>query len=168
MYFGTGNPAPFPGQSGEPWGASRPGANLYTDSIVKLDAKTGQLQWYHQATPHDLYDWDFQDPPILTEIGGREVAIGAGKSGLVIAVDAETGKQIWKTPVGEHNGHDNDGLRAMKGETSKLKGQMVVAPGHARRRDRADGRPQDDALRARRQPPDRSPPAAPKSSKTPR
>ncbi len=44
MYFGVGNPAPFPGTEEEPWGSSRPGANLYSDSIVKLDAKTGKLR----------------------------------------------------------------------------------------------------------------------------
>jgi hypothetical protein len=78
MYVGVGNPVPFPGVAGQPWGAGRPGPNLYTDSMVKLDAKTGKLEWYHQVTPHDVYDWDFQDPPILTEVGGKKVAIGAG------------------------------------------------------------------------------------------
>ena len=68
MYFGVGNPAPFPGtESEEPWGSSRPGPNLYSDSLVKLDAKTGKLEWYYQVTPHALYDWDFQNPPILVE-----------------------------------------------------------------------------------------------------
>lgn len=128
MYIGTGNPSPFPGVQGEPYGQSRPGANLYSDSLVKLDAKTGKLQWAYQATPHDLYDWDFQNPPILTKAKGREVAIGSGKSGLVVAVDAKTGKPVWKTAVGEHNGHDEDGLLAMRGETSKIKGGRV-APG---------------------------------------
>jgi len=129
MYMGTGNPVPFPGAEGLPWGASRPGPNLYTDSMVKLDAKTGKLEWYYQVTPHDVYDWDFQDPPILTEIGGRQVAIGAGKSGQVVAVDAKTGKPVWKTPVGKHNGHDDDGLLAMRGETAKLPKQATVYPG---------------------------------------
>jgi outer membrane protein assembly factor BamB len=127
MYFGTGNPVPFPGAPGKPWGASRPGPNLYTDSLVKLDAKTGKLQWFYQQTPHDLFDWDFQNPPILTQIAGREVAIGSGKSGVVVALDAATGKPIWKTPVGEHNGHDEDGLKAMRGQ--KLPATMTVAPG---------------------------------------
>jgi outer membrane protein assembly factor BamB len=125
MYFGVGNPAPYPGASGEPWGSSRPGPNLYTDSMVKLDAKTGKLKWYYQLTPHDVYDWDFQDPPILVNSGGKELAIGAGKSGIVVAVDAESGKPVWKTPVGVHNGHDEDGLLAMRGETSKLKNGEV-------------------------------------------
>lgn len=128
IYFGTGNPAPYPGTGPQPWGSSRPGPNLYTDSMVKLDAKSGKMKWYYQLTPHDLYDWDFQDPPILLEAGGRELAIGAGKSGIVVALDANTGKPVWKRPVGTHNGHDEDGLDAMKGEISKIK-EGRVFPG---------------------------------------
>jgi outer membrane protein assembly factor BamB len=125
MYFGTGNPAPFPGTPNSPWGSSRPGPNLYTDSMVKLDAKTGKMQWYYQQTPHDLYDWDFQNSPILVEAGGRALAIGSGKSGVVVALDAETGKPVWKRPVGTHNGHDEDGTLAMSGESSKIKGGSI-------------------------------------------
>jgi outer membrane protein assembly factor BamB len=121
VYFGTGNPAPYPGTPQKLWGSSRPGANLYTDSMVKLDAKSGKMEWHYQQTPHDLYDWDFQDPPLLIDAGGRELAVGAGKSGVVVALDAKTGKPVWKRPVGTHNGHDNDNLYAMKGETSKIK-----------------------------------------------
>lgn len=121
IYFGTGNPVPFPGTKQKPWGSSRPGPNTYTDSVVKLDAKTGKLQWFHQVTPHDIYDWDQQDPPMLVSSGGRELVISAGKSGVVVAVDAKTGKQVWRQPVGIHNGHDHDGLLAMRGETSKIK-----------------------------------------------
>lgn len=129
MYIGVGNPGPFPGTAGEPWGSSRPGPNLYTDALVKLDAKTGKLDWYHQVTPHALYDWDFQNPPILVNAGGRELVLGAGKSGIVLALDAKTGKPVWERAVGKHNGHDDDGLLAMRGETSKLKLPMLVYPG---------------------------------------
>jgi glucose dehydrogenase len=129
MYFGVGNPAPFPGTSKQPWGASRPGPNLYTDSMVKLNEATGKLQWYYQQTPHDLYDWDFQDPPILAADGGHELAIGAGKSGVVVAIDTGTGKPVWKRSVGIHNGHDNDGLYAMRREYSTIKTGKKVYPG---------------------------------------
>lgn len=121
VYFGTGNPAPYPGTPAEPWGSSRPGANLYTNSMVKLDAATGKLQWHFQQTPHDIYDWDFQDPPLLINAGGKDLAVGAGKSGIVVALDAENGKPVWKRPVGTHNGHRNDNLYAMRGEYSKIK-----------------------------------------------
>ncbi len=129
MYIGTGNPAPFPGTNEYPWGSSRPGPDLYTDSIVKLNASTGKLQWYYQLTPHDLYDHDLQDPPILANVAGRQEVIAAGKAGVVIALDSQTGKLLWKRPVGVHNGHDEDGEYAMKHEYSKLKMPETVYPG---------------------------------------
>jgi len=136
VYVGTGNPAPLPGTANKPWGSSRPGNNLYADSMVKLDPKTGKVIWHYQQTPHNIYDWDFQDSPVMVTVGGKEMAIGAGKSGVVVAIDPKTGKPIWKTPVGVHNGHDNDPLYAMRGEYSKIKpgevfpGQLggVIAP----------------------------------------
>jgi outer membrane protein assembly factor BamB len=128
MYFGVGNPAPYPGTAKYPWGSSRPGPDLYTDSLVKLDSKTGKLQWFHQVTPHDMYDWDFQGPPILTKAGGKELVVAAGKSGIVLAADSQTGKIVWQRAVGKHNGHDQDGLLAMRGETSKIK-TGTVYPG---------------------------------------
>jgi outer membrane protein assembly factor BamB len=129
MYFGVGNPAPFPGTAQHPWGSSRPGPNLYTNSLVKLNAKTGKLDWFHQVTPHDLYDWDFQGPPILMNAGGKPIVAAAGKSGIVIAADPQTGKVLWQTAVGKHNGHDDDGLLAMRGEESKIKVPATVYPG---------------------------------------
>jgi outer membrane protein assembly factor BamB len=136
VYVGTGNPAPLPGTANKPWGSSRPGNNLYADSMVKLDPKTGKVIWHYQQTPHNIYDWDFQDSPVMVTVGGKEVAIGAGKSGVVVAIDTKTGKPIWKTSVGVHNGHDNDPLYAMRGEYNKIKlgevfpGQLggVIAP----------------------------------------
>jgi outer membrane protein assembly factor BamB len=129
MYIGIGNPAPFPGTTQFPWGSSRPGPDLYTDSIVKLDASTGALQWYYQQTPHDLYDRDLQDPPILADVGGRQVVIAAGKAGFVVALEAQTGKLLWQRSVGIHNGHDDDGLYAMRHEYSKLHLPETVYPG---------------------------------------
>jgi len=121
LYFGTGNPAPLPGTANKPWGSSRPGDNRYADSLVKLNGETGKLDWYYQETPHNIYDWDFQDSPILTKSMGKEVAIGAGKSGFVVAVDVKSGKVVWRQTVGVHNGHDKDPLYAMRGEYSKIK-----------------------------------------------
>lgn len=126
MYFGVGNPAPF-GSPSEV--TTRPGPNLYTDSLVKLDAKTGKMEWHHQVTPHDLYDWDFQGPPILVEVGGKKMVAASGKSGIVLLADRETGKVAWQVDVGTHNGHDEDGLLAMRGEESKIKLPALVFPG---------------------------------------
>ncbi|MFA4927799.1 MAG: PQQ-binding-like beta-propeller repeat protein [Patulibacter sp.] len=129
MYFGVGNPSPWPGTADEPYGSGRPGPNLYTNSLVKLDAKTGKLRWYYQETPHDIYDWDLQGPPILVSQGGRKLAIIGGKSGYVIAADQKTGDVVWRKPVGRHNGHTKDGLLAMRGKEEKLKTNVEIYPG---------------------------------------
>jgi len=109
LYIGVANPGPLAGAPGYPWGTSRPGPDLYTDSVVKL-SPAGKLLWYYQLTPHDLYDWDLQDPPVLTTANGRPVVIDGGKAGILIELSARTGKLLWKLPVGVHTGHDNDGL----------------------------------------------------------
>jgi len=129
IYFGVGNAGPFPGTKQFPWGSSRPGPNLYTNSVVKLDAKTGKMQWYYQQLPHAIYDWDFQGPPILVKARGRELVLAAGKSGIVLALDGKSGKPVWERSVGQHNGHDEDNLYAMRGEYSKLKLPAKVYPG---------------------------------------
>jgi outer membrane protein assembly factor BamB len=112
VYIGIANPGPI-GESGwpkgYPWGTSRPGPDLYTDSVVKL-SPAGKLLWYYQLTPHDLYDWDLQNSPVFTTANGQPVLIDAGKAGILIELNAQTGKLIWKLPVGVHSGHDNDGL----------------------------------------------------------
>jgi glucose dehydrogenase len=128
VYVGVSNPAPFPGAKGLPLGSSRPGPNLYSDSIVKLDHTNGKLQWYYQGVPHDIYDWDMENSPILTKGNGKNIVIDAGKMGYVYAVDQSNGKLIWKTPVGKHNGHDNDGELAMQGKF-KPKYPYNVYPG---------------------------------------
>lgn len=113
VYFGTGNPGPTPGTAEYPNATSRPGANLYSSSMVSLDPETGAVRWYYQDRPHDIIDHDFQNTPILAKVDvygeEREFAIGSGKTGNVAAVDAVTGQLIWKIPVGTHNAY-GDGL----------------------------------------------------------
>jgi alcohol dehydrogenase (cytochrome c) len=112
IYIGIANPGPIGEQgwpAGYPWGTSRPGPDLYTDSVVKL-SPAGRMLWYYQLTPHDLYDWDLQDSPMLSTAGGQPVIIDGGKAGILIELSAQTGKLLWKLPVGVHTGHDNDGL----------------------------------------------------------
>jgi alcohol dehydrogenase (cytochrome c) len=109
IYLGIANPAPIFGTKSYPLGSSRPGPNLYTDSVVKL-SPAGKLLWYYQLTPHDLYDWDLQNPPVLTTANGRPVVIAGGKAGIMIELDAQTGQLLWQRPVGGHSGHENDGL----------------------------------------------------------
>ena len=109
VYIGVANPAPLGGAPTYPWGSSRPGANLYTDSVVKLSPQ-GKLLWYYQLTPHDLNDWDMNNSPVLTTANGQPVAIDAGKAGILIELNAQTGKLLWSLPVGVHNGYTHAGL----------------------------------------------------------
>jgi len=111
LYIGVANPGPIAQTgwpAGFPWATSRPGPDLYTDSVVKLSPR-GKLLWYYQLTPHDLYDWDLQNSPVLTTAHGQPVVIDGGKAGILIELNARTGKLLWKLPVGVHTGHDNDG-----------------------------------------------------------
>jgi outer membrane protein assembly factor BamB len=129
LYLGVSNPAPFPGAKGLPFGSSRPGPNLYTDSIVKVNHSTGKVVWHYQLTPHDINDWDLQNSPVLTTANGKGLVIDAGKGGIVVAVDQNTGTLLWKTPVGTHNGHDHDGLLTAAQQKAKLKFPLKVFPG---------------------------------------
>ncbi len=116
VFIGVGNPGPWPSSKGDPNAESRPGPNLYTDSLVALDGATGKLLWYQQVTPHDVRDYDFQDSPIVTteQIGGvaTEVVIGAGKSGKVIAFRADNGTRLWTLNIGKHNAYQAGPLPA--------------------------------------------------------
>ena len=116
VFLGTGNPGPYPLTPADPNARSRPGPDLYTDSLVALNGATGKLLWYRQVTPHDLRDHDFQDSPVIVtvKVHGRptEAVIGAGKSGFVIAFRASDGKRLWTLPIGEHNRYQSGPLPA--------------------------------------------------------
>ncbi len=123
LYWGVANPAPFVGTPTYPNGSSRPGNNLYTDSMVALSASTGKLLWYHQVFPHDLYDRDEVQAmlvPVRQAVdGSSEVAISSGKGGFVLGLNPRTGRLLWKTAVGIHR----------NGDLPKLTGSTTVYPG---------------------------------------
>jgi alcohol dehydrogenase (cytochrome c) len=121
--YGIGNPYQTPAAA-----IAHPAMNLYTNSDVNLDAANGKLRWYYQALPDDFKDYDLQTSPISTRVGGAFVVIGSGKLGYVYEMTASTGKLIWKTPVGAHNGHDNDSLRALE-HRSTIKAPLTILPG---------------------------------------
>lgn len=107
MYWGVGNPAAYPGTAAFPNGSSHPGDNLYTNSVIALGWDNGKLLWYHQERPHDFFDLDFQNPPIVAKLkidgSERNVVFGSGKTGTVTALDADKdGALLWRTPVGKH------------------------------------------------------------------
>jgi alcohol dehydrogenase (cytochrome c) len=100
VYWGTGDPTPIDA-------ATRPGANLYTASLLALDAETGQLKWYFQETPHDLYDYDSAPEPIIldTDVEGRKrkLILHPTKNGFAYLYDRETGKFVRAFPYSSVN-----------------------------------------------------------------
>jgi len=96
LYYGIGNPGP------DYFGDVRLGDNLYSASLVALDAATGELRWHYQFTPHDVHDWDATEVPILAdiEIDGRmrEVVMFANRNGFYYTLDRATGEVILAKP----------------------------------------------------------------------
>ena len=121
--FGTGNPYQSAAEA-----IAHPSAWLYTDSEVNLDAATGKLRWYYQGVSNDFMDHDMQTSPIAATINGEPAVIGSGKMGVVYAMNASTGKLIWKTPVGEHSESDNYSLEAMEHKLT-LTAPYTILPG---------------------------------------
>jgi outer membrane protein assembly factor BamB len=106
VFLSVANPAPLYGTPKFPNGSSRPGPNLYTDSLVALDGQTGKLLWFRQVIPHDLRDYDLQVDAITATVPIKgvqtEVELVAGKMGKVYAYRADNGQHLWTRPVGKH------------------------------------------------------------------
>jgi outer membrane protein assembly factor BamB len=102
---------------------------LYTDSLVKLKGDTGELDWYHQVLPNDFWDWDLHLSPVLAQNDGKDVVVTGGKLGYVVAIDPDTGGELWKTAVGIHNGHDDDSRKQLEGLLDLPKPPFQVLPG---------------------------------------
>jgi alcohol dehydrogenase (cytochrome c) len=96
LYWGIGNPGP------DYDGDDRPGDNLYSDSILALDADTGDLRWYFQYTPHDLHDWDSNQVPVLVDaaVNGtpRKLVVHGNRNGFYYVLDRTTGQFVTGTP----------------------------------------------------------------------
>ena len=96
IYWGTGNPGPD-------WnGEAREGDNLYSDSVVALDADTGELKWHFQFTPHDVHDWDATQTPILVDIEFdgrlRKLMLWPNRNACFYVLDRESGEFLRGTP----------------------------------------------------------------------
>jgi alcohol dehydrogenase (cytochrome c) len=94
LYVPVGNPGPDFATD------VRPGANLYTNSILVLDAKTGVYRNHYSLVPADFHDWDLAAAPVLvTTKSGRRVVAGAPKDGLLHVYDVSTDKKLYATPI---------------------------------------------------------------------
>ena len=88
LFVGIGNPSP------DLDGSIRPGDNLWSESIVALDATSGTFKWGYQTVPHDVWDLDAVSPPVVTMVGGKKAVVHAGKTGWVYVLNAASGKLI--------------------------------------------------------------------------
>ncbi|MEQ1946977.1 MAG: PQQ-dependent dehydrogenase, methanol/ethanol family [Bryobacteraceae bacterium] len=95
-YWGIGNPGPDYNSD------VRGGDNLYSDCVVALDADTGKLKWYFQFTPHDDFDYDAVQVPVLADVNWqgqpRKLMLWANRNGYFYAIDRVTGKFLKGTP----------------------------------------------------------------------
>jgi alcohol dehydrogenase (cytochrome c) len=123
-YWGIGNPGPD-------WnGDSRDGDNLYSDCVVALDADTGKLKWHYQFSPHDEFDYDATQVPVLAdlEVNGRmrKLMFWANRNGLYYSLDRSTGEFLKGTPFTKVNWMD--GFDA-KGRPVKVAGKAPTREG---------------------------------------
>jgi alcohol dehydrogenase (cytochrome c) len=99
IYWGTSNPAP------DFEGSVRPGDDLYTDCVLALDPDTGKLKWYFQFTPHDLFDFDAVETPILIDAAyrgePRKLLVQANRNGYIYVLDRTNGTFLSATPFVE-------------------------------------------------------------------
>jgi alcohol dehydrogenase (cytochrome c) len=96
VFWGTGNPSP------EFQASMRPGDNLFTNSVIAIEAKTGRLRWFYQFTPADEHDWDSNQQPILADIEWqgrkRAVVLWANRNAFFYALDRKTGEFLFAKP----------------------------------------------------------------------
>jgi alcohol dehydrogenase (cytochrome c) len=101
LYWGTGNPGPD--WNGDP----RPGDNLYSDSVLALDPDTGKLKWHFQFTPHDEFDYDSTQVPVLADITyqgrPRKVMLWANRNGFWYVLDRTNGEFLSGKPFTKVN-----------------------------------------------------------------
>ena len=99
LYWTTSNPAP------DFVGDPRPGDDLYTDCVLALNPDTGELKWYFQFTPHDLYDYDANETPVLVDIEEngtmRHLLVQANRNGFFYVLNRTNGKLLHATPFVE-------------------------------------------------------------------
>jgi alcohol dehydrogenase (cytochrome c) len=96
IYWGTSNPAP------DYDGAARPGDDLYSDCVLALDPDTGKLKWYFQFTPHDLFDYDATQTPVLVDAPYRgklrKLLLQANRNGFFYVLDRTNGQFLSAAP----------------------------------------------------------------------
>jgi alcohol dehydrogenase (cytochrome c) len=132
IFWGTSNPAPDFNDD------VRPGDDLYTDCVVALDPDTGKLKWYFQFTPHDLFDYDAVETPMLIDAvykgSPRKLLVQANRNGYLYVLDRTNGKFLSATPFVEKlnwaKGIDEQG-RPIRTDVRPTPEGARVCPGYA-------------------------------------
>lgn len=136
LYWGTSNPSP------DFDGGVRPGDDLYTDCVLALDPDSGKLKWFFQFTPHDLYDYDATETPVLVDLASnasadgtsRKLLVEANRNGFLYILDRTNGKFISANAFVEKlnwaKGIDAQGRPIRTGVEPSAEG-AVVCPGFA-------------------------------------
>ena len=129
IYWGIGNPGP------DFQGDVRPGINLYTCSVVALDAATGHLRWYYQFSPHDEHDWDSTQIPVLADVvlQGQPLKLMyfANRNGFFYILDRTTGKFLHAEAFAKQTwaaGFDPEGVPIQTAEGHPTVEGAVVSP----------------------------------------
>jgi alcohol dehydrogenase (cytochrome c) len=131
VFWPVGNPGP------DYDGDDRQGDNLYTDSILALDAKTGKLKWHYQFTPHDVHDWDAQEPPVVVDTNWqgrpRKLLMEANRNGFFYVLDRTNGQLLLAKPflkkLNWAEGIGKDGRPILKTLPEQANGDTYVCPG---------------------------------------
>lgn len=127
LYWTTSNAAP------DFVGDSRPGDDLYTSCVLAIDAETGKLKWYFQFTPHDLYDFDANETPVLVDAEengtARRLLLQADRNGFFYVLDRTNGRFLHATPFVEKlnwaKGVDASGRPILSGRIPSAEGALI-------------------------------------------
>jgi alcohol dehydrogenase (cytochrome c) len=130
-YWGTGNPGPD-------WdGAGRVGDNLYSCSVIAIDPDTGQLKWHYQFSPHNEFDWDSTQIPVLADMDWqgkpRKVMLWANRNGMAYVLDRTSGQFLKGFPFVKVNwadGFDEKGRPNPVPGIAPTKEGTLVYPGN--------------------------------------
>jgi alcohol dehydrogenase (cytochrome c) len=127
LYWTTSNAAP------DFVGDSRPGDDLYTSCVLAIDPNTGRLKWHFQFTPHDLYDYDANETPVLVDVEEnatvRELLVQANRNGFFYVLDRTNGKFLRATSFVDKlnwaNGVDASGRPLLSGRIPTKEGTLI-------------------------------------------
>jgi PQQ-dependent dehydrogenase (methanol/ethanol family) len=131
LYWAVGNPYPDTDPD------EREGRNLYTNSVIALDAKTGKFKWHFQFTPWDTHDWDATQPLVLIDANwkgkSRKLLLSAQRSGIFYVIDRTNGKFLLATPFVKKmtwaKGFEKDGTPIINPASIPTHDGNVTCPG---------------------------------------